>query len=298
MNWQDFSNHLQQILSLPIQITHAHSISGGDIHQAYRLQCQNQDYFLKLNHLQSLPLFETEAHNLSAIVQSQSISCPKVIGFGEYRQYAWLLMEFLPFTHHGDDFQRGKDLAKMHHQLNQDNQPFGWFEDNYIGHTRQSNQWHFEWTDFYAQQRLKPQLELAQLNGASRLLYDNGMMLIEYLPHWFKDYSPKASLIHGDLWGGNSVFIKTENSAPEAVIFDPASYYGDRETDIAMTELFGGFSQAFYQGYDDAFPLDSGYSSRKPLYNLYHILNHYNLFGGHYESQASDVIKSLLSKVR
>jgi len=300
MDWQDFSQHLSEHLNQTIHIETAHPISGGDIHRAYQLHTASGNYFLKLNSLQALPLFETEAHSLNAIYQSNTMHCPKVLGYGVYQKQAWLLLEHLQLTSRGDDFQRGRDLAFMHHQLNHDSKPFGWFEDNYIGHTLQKNQWHFEWIDFYGQQRLLPQLELSQLNGASRKLYDAGVELIEYLPFWFENYSPKASLLHGDLWGGNSAFIEAYDCKhePEAVIFDPASYYGDRETDIAMTELFGGFSQQFYDGYNDVFPLDSGYQQRKALYNLYHIINHFNLFGGHYQNQSLSIINSLLQQVK
>ncbi|MEA3405929.1 MAG: fructosamine kinase family protein [Pseudomonadota bacterium] len=296
MDWSDFSGTLSKALNQPIHIETAHAVSGGDIHQAYQLHTLNGNLFLKLNQAQFLPLFETEAHNLSAIGNSCSIACPKVLGVGLYREQAWLVMEHLPLTSKGDDFQRGRNLAMMHHQINRTSptktQPFGWFEDNYIGHTLQQNRWHSDWISFYAEQRLRPQLELAQLRGASRSLYDSGIELIDALPFWFQTYQPEASLLHGDLWGGNSAFT----TDGEAVVFDPACYYGDRETDLAMTELFGGFTAEFYQGYNTVFPLDSGYQSRKALYNLYHILNHFNLFGGHYLEQSEQIIQHLLTQ--
>ena len=244
-------------------------------------------------------MFATEAHSLQAISNSHTILCPKVHGFGFFEnQQSWLLMEHLPLTSKGDDFQRGRDLAFMHQQINRNpktvTQPFGWFEDNFIGHTPQKNHWHSEWVSFYGEQRLRPQLELTQMRGASHTLYDLGCELIEQLPSWFKSYQPEPSLLHGDLWGGNSAFTVTG----EAVVFDPACYYGDRETDIAMTELFGGFSTEFYTGYNDVLPLDSGYQTRKPLYNLYHLLNHFNLFGGHYMQQSEQLIKALLKQPR
>ncbi len=298
MNWDDFSHYLSEQLQKPIHIESAAPVAGGDIHQAFHLQTQDGSYFLKTNGSSSLGLFQTEAHSLQAIAQSNSIRCPQVYGYGIYNQQAWLLMEHLHFVHGGDDCQRGKALAQMHKQINHDSMPFGWFEDNFIGHTLQKNQWHFQWLTFYGQERLLPQLELAQINGAKRSLYDLGTELIDALPFWFQNYSPEASLLHGDLWGGNSAFVDVDSEETEAVIFDPASYYGDRETDIAMTELFGGFSQAFYQGYNQVLPLDQGYQSRKPLYNLYHILNHFNLFGGHYQQQALNTISSLLEKAK
>lgn len=301
MNWTAFSTALSEHLNRQIQIQTAHSVSGGDIHQAYQLQTNIGNLFLKLNNAQSLPLFATEARNLQAISASNTLICPQAFGFGLFEsQQAWLLMEYLELKNTGDDFQRGCDLALMHQKIHRDPktntaplQPFGWFEDNYIGHTLQKNHWHSDWVSFYGEQRLRPQLEFAQLRGASSKLYDLGSQLIEQLPFWFQNYQPQASLLHGDLWGGNSAF----NANGNAVVFDPACYYGDRETDLAMTELFGGFSPAFYDGYNDVLPLDVGYARRKPLYNLYHVLNHFNLFGGHYQQQSEQLIQALLKQV-
>lgn len=298
MDWQVFSQHLSEHLNRLMQISTATPVSGGDIHRTYRLSTTEGDLFLKLNGTSSLALFETEAHSLQALSNSNTLVCPKVIGYGTFQNHAWLLMTHLDLVHGGDDDQRGRDLALMHQQVNDQSKPFGWFEDNFIGHTRQTNRWHFDWVDFYGQQRLLPQLELAQINGANRALYDLGVDLIDQLPYWFQSYTPVASLLHGDLWGGNSAFAKSEKGRVRAVVFDPASYYGDRETDIAMTVLFGGYSADFYRGYHAAFPLDSGYKSRQPLYNLYHLLNHFNLFGGHYQHQSFNTISQLLSQVR
>lgn len=301
MNWPALSNTLSQQLNRDLHIQTTHAVGGGDSHHAYQLQTSIGPLFLKLNRAESLPLFATEARSLEAIARSNTIRCPKVLGFGLFEnQQAWLLIEHLPLTSRGDDFQRGRDLALMHQQINQNSEtntqdktkPFGWFEDNFIGHTPQQNRWYSEWISFYGEQRLRPQLELAQLRDAPRSLYESGCELIECLPFWFQNYQPEASLLHGDLWGGNSAFT-TEG---DAVVFDPACYYGDRETDIAMTELFGGFSEPFYTGYNDLFPLDTGYQTRKPLYNVYHLLNHFNLFGGHYAQQSELVIKALLKQ--
>jgi len=298
MDWQDFSSSINQALSqkdlASIHILSAHAIRGGDSHQAYQLHTPEKNYFLKLSPEHNHLMLETEMHNLNALSQSQTLTCPLALASGIYNEQAWLLMEFIPLTDQGDDFQRGRSLAFMHHHINHDSQPFGWFEDNFIGQNRQSNPWSFSWTEFYGQQRLGPQLELSQLRGAPSSLYQSGLELIELLPFWFQNYQPEASLLHGDLWGGNSAFDPTG----EPIFFDPACYYGDRETDMAMTELFGGFSPAFYKGYDSLFPLDKGYPQRKNLYNLYHILNHFNLFGGHYAEQAENSIQQLIQQAK
>ncbi|GKT12855.1 MAG: protein-ribulosamine 3-kinase [Thiomicrorhabdus sp.] len=298
MDWSEFSEHLNQALAEsalpPIQIITAHEVAGGDSHTAYQLHTEDKNYFLKLSPAQNALMLATEMHSLQAISNSQTINCPTAILTGIYQQYAWLLMDFIPLTQQGDDFQRGRDLAFLHHQINRTTKPFGWFEDNFIGQNLQQNRWQFDWVNFYGQQRLLPQLELAQLRGASPELYQSGITLIEQLPYWFQDYQAEPSLLHGDLWAENSAF----DSSGTALFFDPACYYGDRETDIAMTELFGGFSPEFYAGYQDLFPLDKGYQQRKPLYNLYHILNHFNLFSGHYEQQAHSLIQQLLQQAQ
>jgi protein-ribulosamine 3-kinase len=149
------------------------------------------------------------------------------------------------------------------------------------------------WVDFYREQRLQFQLELAERNGCGRQLSSRGEQLLAGLHVLFGDYSPEPSLLHGDLWSGNHAWTR----AGEPAIFDPAVYYGDREADLAMTELFGGFSGGFYDAYENAWPIDPGYRVRKTLYNLYHILNHFNLFGGGYASQAQGMVDRLLAEI-
>ncbi|OOY41228.1 hypothetical protein BOV91_12580, partial [Solemya velum gill symbiont] len=155
---------------------------------------------------------------------------------------------------------------------------FGWNLDNTIGSTPQLNDWNKSWINFWREQRLGYQLQLAGHQGS---LQRQGEKLLESF-HLLIDHAPQPSLLHGDLWGGNIGYDDSGNP----VIFDPALYFGDREADIAMTELFGGFGREFYAAYNAAWPLDAGYPIRKKLYNLYHILNHLNLFGSGYLGQA------------
>jgi fructosamine-3-kinase len=157
---------------------------------------------------------------------------------------------------------------------------FGWTRDNYIGLTPQKNDWCDDWAEFWRERRLRPQIDLARRNGLDVPLVD---------PRTFLDeHQPAPSLLHGDLWRGNAGFTK---DGP--VVFDPAVYYGDREADLAMTELFGGFPREFYRAYNETFALDAGYEKRKHLYNLYHLLNHVNLFGGGYLGQAKSCLRLL-----
>jgi fructosamine-3-kinase len=179
----------------------------------------------------------------------------------------------------------GQKLALMHQTPG--NQRFGWNENNTIGSTPQINTWTDNWADFFAQHRIGYQLQLAQKRGGS--FPERTEVLLAVLK-CLKDHYPQPSLVHGDLWSGNVGVTKDG----EPVILDPATYYGDREVDIAMTELFGGFPAAFYRGYNEVFPLEEGYQQRKTLYNLYHILNHFNLFGGGYGTQANQMLRQIL----
>ena len=169
---------------------------------------------------------------------------------------------------------------------------FGFAQDNYIGTTPQPNDWKDNWMDFWREQRLGFQLRLAAQNGYGGKLQALGEKLLDALPAFFTGCMPQPALLHGDLWSGNHAFLA--DGTP--VIFDPAPYYGDRECDLAMTELFGGYPADFYAAYRAAYPLDDGYAVRRDLYNLYHILNHANLFGGGYARQAEGMMQRLLAE--
>ena len=170
---------------------------------------------------------------------------------------------------------------------------FGWQMDNTIGSTPQINDQTHDWLTFWREQRLGQQLKFAAQNGYSGRIQSRGEKLMDELDKLLENHQPHPSILHGDLWGGNAA--ADENGQP--VIYDPACYYGDRETDLAMTELFGGFGRDFFAAYNAIYPVDSGYSTRKTLYNLYHILNHLNLFGGGYMGQAESMIDQLLSEI-
>jgi fructosamine-3-kinase len=202
-----------------------------------------------------------------------------------------MVLEYLQLGGSGSSAALGRGLAALH-RITADR--YGWHRDNTIGSTPQINDRESDWLVFWAEHRLRFQLDLAVERGAGGRLKDRGNRLIEALPALMGGRRPEASLLHGDLWSGNHAFT----AAGEPAIFDPAVYYGDRETDLAMTELFGGFGRDFYAAYEKDWPLDSGYASRKKLYNLYHVLNHFNLFGGGYLSQAQATIDALLSEVR
>ena len=291
LNIQAIEASIGQITGRPFLIKSKTNISGGSINHAYRIADHDRSYFVKLNQASSLPMFEAEADGLSELASANIMRIPEVVCLGQAHDQAWLVTEYIEFGMGGDVSSRllGQQLAALHHTRADQ---FGWSRDNTIGLTVQKNQYHDDWVEFYRDQRLRFQFDLAARNGFRGSLQEKGERLIAGLDLFFSTYKPQISLLHGDLWGGNYAF----DTQGQPVIFDPAVYYGDREAEIAMTELFGGFSDDFYATYDESWSLDDGYPVRKILYNLYHILNHANLFGGSYIVQAESMLDRLLSE--
>jgi fructosamine-3-kinase len=265
-------------------------IGGGDHRRAYRVETNTGPLFLKCAAGEGEQDFAAEAAGLEALAEARAIRIPKVLAFGSAAGFAFLALEWIDFStaDRACEHRLGAGLAQLHQMSGPG---FGWDRDNTLGATPQINGWHGDWAGFFAEQRLGVQLDLARSNGAERDLLARGERLRERLPAFFQDYRPQPALLHGDLWGGNWA----ADASGEPVLFDPAVYYGDREADLAMTRLFGGFGSAFYSAYQAAWPLDAGAGARIALYNLYHVLNHFNLFGGSYAGQALRMIDALLA---
>ena len=253
-------------------ITHAAPAGGGCIHECYRTSAG----FLKTNKPGFADAFAAEADGLEALRRA-GLRAPAPLAHGVEEDRAFLLMELLDLSPRGDFAALGRMLAHAHRIPGP---RFGWQRDNYIGATPQQNGWSDSWADFWWTRRMAPQLALAT---------EKGFVLKAPPLELLQQHEPQPSLLHGDLWSGNVGFTRDGPA-----VFDPAVYYGDREADLAMTELFGGFPPAFYAAYDEAFPRDEGYARRKPLYNLYHLLNHLNLFGGGYLAQVQETLRLLL----
>ena len=292
-DWASVAASIEQASGSPFRVEKAAPVGGGCINRGFHLQGGGRECFVKLNSDSQLPMFEAEAAGLSEIAATGTVRVPRPICTGKDRRLAWIALEYLPLGSNarGAMAALGVQLAAMHRVTQV---RFGWTRANTIGSTPQINTPNDEWVEFWRRHRLGYQLDLAASNGYGGSLQDEGARLLEQLPQFFADYRPAPSLLHGDLWGGNASAM----TGGEPVIFDPAVYYGDREADLAMTELFGGFSQEFYGAYDAAWPLNSGYRRRRDLYNLYHVLNHLNLFGGGYLAQAHGMINGLLAVVR
>jgi len=293
--WPAIAAQISSVTCSKFTIETITPISGGCINQTFCIAYGSQRYFIKLNTAECLHMFEAEAAGLKEIHVSKTLRVPTPICWGQNDDTAWLVLEHLNLkntfrnsTANTADF--GVKLAAMHRTYAN---RFGWVRDNTIGNTPQINTQSSDWIYFWRTHRLGYQLDLAKANGFTGKLQNLGEQLLINLNHFLYS-SPQPSLLHGDLWNGNFSFDNKGNP----VLFDPATYYGDREADIAMTELFGGFPSNFYSAYQHEYPLDSGYNIRKSVYNLYHVLNHLNLFGGGYLYQAEQMINKLLTEIR
>lgn len=266
-------------------------VSGGDICEAYKVNSGSTFYFLKTHQSHMHSMLMNESQNLHALAATNTIPVPMPLAHGIIDSYCYLLLEYLSFQNSRSHAKLGELLANLHQNTGNH---FGWEQDNWIGATPQQNEKNSNWLTFWRKNRLGYQLNLVKNNNGPHTLIEICERLYVDFDPLFQNYSPVPNLLHGDLWCGNFGFIK--NDTP--VIFDPACYFGDRETDIAMTMLFSGFNQEFYRAYNYRYPLDSGFQIRKDFYNTYHLLNHFNLFSGGYASQAEQLCQKVLSAIK
>lgn len=268
------------------------AVCAGGGQRCYRWRYGSGWLFVKTVPAASNDRLAAEAAGLGALATAGALRVPRVYAQGIAAAEAFLALEWIERAAPTADTERrlGEGLAALHSVMAD---RFGWDHDNHIGTTPQVNGWLAEWAVFWRERRLRPQFDLAIRRGHGDLLADSGARLLEVLEVLLADHGPLPSLLHGDLWGGN--WCATADGQP--VIFDPAVYYGDRETDLAMTRLFGGFGRRFYEAYQGSAPLPVGHAVRAELYNLYHVLNHANLFGGGYVPQAHRMIRRLLAQV-
>ena len=299
-----FTAILQHALTQAVTIAHVVPVAGGDIHQSYRVMlADDRCYFIKCNDGRYFDLLVQEHDALAVLSKSGAVRVPAVYGVGEYGGVAYLVLEWLALCSQGDEVAMGQALALLHRHRND---RFGWGTDNFIGFSVQKNTWNCCWVDFWREQRLLPQILHAVNSGVGQELARNVDQFIAASDTLLKHHNPEPSLVHGDLWAGNKAYL------PEGtpVIFDPASYYGDAETDIAFTRLFGGFGSDFYTAYysinDDLGDEASAVShvlnleslkQRQVLYNSYHQLNHLNLWGESYLAGCKSAMQSVIDYV-
>jgi fructosamine-3-kinase len=269
-------------------VRRASPLSGGDINDAYEVQLEDgRRVFVKANARSPSGMFEAEAHGLAWLAEARALRVPEVLAFGggDGGVPAFLVLEFLERARprRGFDEELGRGLAELHRA---GSDSFGFREDNFIGRLPQSNRARARWVDFYREERLGAQLTLAEKSGLATAKLRRGFeRLFARLADLLGPEEPPARL-HGDLWGGNLHV----GPAGEPCLIDPAVYAGHREIDLAMMRLFGGFGERVFQAYAEAFPLAEGHEDRVPLYQLYPLMVHVNLFGGGYVSSVERIL--------
>lgn len=266
------------------------AVGGGCIANGCRIETENRSFFLKWGDDKVARTFPGEAAGLKALDEAGSpLTIPEVIAVQptEDEVPGYLLMEWINSGRKGLDFWEtfGEGLAELH-QYTADQ--YGFDRDNFIGRLPQDNSWSKRWPAFFRDHRLAPQVQRARERGRWRSAWDAPLetlhrRLPDLVPEW-----PDASILHGDLWSGN--FMVTAIGEP--ALIDPATYYGHREADLAMTELFGRFDNRFYEAYRAAWPLETGYETRREIYNLYHLLNHLNHFGSSYAASVDSILQT------
>jgi protein-ribulosamine 3-kinase len=285
-------------LGEPGEITHVTPLGGGCIDVVVRLETPRHAYLLKWSAHPRADQFAYEAEGLRLLQAAGSVAVPVVFAWRDEAnadQPAYLLEEFLaagPTRPAWEPSRLGAELAGLHRYGGEAAGRFGLGHDNYIGATRQPNGWSQDWLAFFREQRLGFQVRLAReagrLNRAQAHQLD---ALLEHLERWLGGHACQPSLLHGDLWAGNVI----AGPGGRAYLIDPAVYFGDREVDLAFSELFGGFPAAFYRAYRENWPLEPGYETRRDIYNLYHLLNHLNLFGQGYAAPIDAILRYYVS---
>ena len=274
-----------------------HRIGATGWGDAWSLTIAGSRHFVKTATGRHADMLACEAEGLRALGNTRTVRVPAVIAAGSDGTTAYVAMEWLDIRGSAAGAALGRLLARLHRATTPRGpcgERFGWQRDNWIGGTPQSNAWDDDWCGFFGRQRLAPQFALARGNGFGGALQRDGERLLAALPALLRAHAPAPSLLHGDLWSGNAATLANG----EPVVFDPAVYVGDREADLAMTELFGGFGRDFRPAYEEAWPLDAGYPLRRDLYNLYHLLNHLNLFGASYLGRAEQITQRLAAAAR
>ncbi|MCH9652197.1 MAG: fructosamine kinase family protein [Deltaproteobacteria bacterium] len=283
----------------PLEVQRLVPVSGGSIHSAFRADLSDgRQAFVKGGSEVSLEVFEREAEGLSALAEPGILRVPKVLLSAKEAGKSFLALEWVETGRKGPNFFEtfGRDLARFHRRTAEEathGGRFGFSQDNWLGSTPQPNRWENDWTEFWRRHRLGHQLQLARHDGHSDPQLEKlGNRLADRLEEWTDVPEEPPCLLHGDLCGGN--YLVDESG--QAVLIDPATYYGHREADLAMTRLFGGFAPAFYSAYEEEWPLPPGSAERLAIYELYHLLNHLHLFGTSYRDSCLGILERLVGR--
>lgn len=287
LNWPQLETSFKSDFGSSFIIHEALPVSGGDINLAFHLDTNQGQYFVKLNTPDKVDLFRAERQGLMELAKCQSLVVPEPISFGTNANAAYLCMSFIELAEDLDDALLGEAIAELHGPIGQG---FGWDSNNFIGSSVQHNDWSEDWPEFFWSKRLEPQL-LQMLEANSSFPESALDPLKQSVLSVLQGRNYSASLVHGDLWNGNVAM--TVDGKP--CLYDPAVYWGHSETDLAMARLFGGFRQVFFDAYAAARPSEDGEEERLLVYQLYHLLNHYNLFGASYLEQCTKQISKIMA---
>jgi len=288
--WSFIADDISQAITKVFVVRQRIKVSGGSINSTFKVDDGNRSYLVKLNKAHCLSAFEAERDGLELLRRvGAAVRIPEVVTLGSAQDRAWLVLESIPLHPATEDSaaKLGAAMAQIHHCVGAQ---YGWDRDNSIGSTPQINRHESQWGLFFQQHRLQEQLRLAAKNRLDIVLLRKGELVLQACLPLLENHQPVPSLLHGDLWSGNQAV----DSNGDAVLFDPAVYYGDRECDLAMTRLFGGIPDTFLRAYHDAYPIDPDFEGRMHCYNLYHLLNHANMFGGGYVRQSEKVMDRIL----
>ncbi|MBT0812796.1 fructosamine kinase family protein [Litoribacter ruber] len=288
---QKFERILFKTLGRETQFSQTRLVAAGNLNQAIYLDTDQGEFLLKTNYDSRRDIFPKEAKGLQMLAKHSPLKIPEVYGAGHEEEINYLLMEwFAPARLSGNYWQElGAGVAQLHATTNNS---FGLEEENYIASLAQPNTYCKSWPEFFIHQRLEPMAGKALYDGLIDQRFLEEIRLVYPL---FDDIFPKEipALLHGDIWSGNVM----PSASGKPALIDPAVYYGHREVDLAFSKLFGGFEQEFYHAYHEAFPLEPGFEERVPIYNLYPLLVHLNLFGSSYLPPIQRTVKHLLSRL-
>lgn len=263
----------------------------------FTVQTQGGSFFIKAQELQYLPRFAAEEQSLLSILATHTLAVAAPLATGLVQadngpSMAYLVLQHIPLAVHGDWFSAGQQLAQLHGQRSA--KGYGFDRTTWCSEQPQDNRWNQQWGDFFINQRLLPQIGLLKEKG---IHWPELQPALDYAAEILEYHNPPASLLHGDLWSGNIGF-NPDRHLSYPVLFDPASYYGDAEVDLAVSELFGRFPQRFYEGYESIAGNLPGYEQRRPIYQLYHLFNHTLQFGGSFTQQTAALLTSLSKPAR
>ncbi|WP_323835527.1 fructosamine kinase family protein [Photorhabdus africana] len=285
--WQTVNRLLNEHFGVA-EIHDKTELAGGDIHQAWRITHGKRQVFVKSNLREILPVFKAESEQLELLARSQTIRVPAVYGIGNSRDHSFLLLEFLPlksFDLHSA-YCFGQQLAKLHQWSEQPQ--FGFDFDNMLATTPQPNGWQRRWHQFYAEKRVGWQLQIA---AEKNMIFGDIDNIVQAISNKLQHHHPQPSLLHGDLWPANCASLDDQ-----AVAFDPACYWGDRECDFAMLPLYPDLPMQIFDGYQSIWPLPANFIERQPVYQLYYLLNRCNLFGGDNLIAVQNIINNILTE--